>query len=183
MGHISGTWELFLCEYWRKSMIIGEKNTDLKRLTRATKTSLFDRNLATSLKPRRRSRPLRLVWWALNIHYHWYLNSSYWISCDTSDNVRLNLQNCCYFIFTSRSFSALLARGWTLSSPIPESPLVIGDVWPFIWLQPPSVTIKWIIFNACRICLNTQSLLCLAESQSGWRRHVWSKEIMKIIAS
>jgi hypothetical protein len=24
MGHISGTWELFLCEYWRKSMIIGE---------------------------------------------------------------------------------------------------------------------------------------------------------------
>jgi hypothetical protein len=25
-----------------------------------------DRNWATSLKPRRRSRPLRLVWWALN---------------------------------------------------------------------------------------------------------------------
>jgi hypothetical protein len=55
MGHISGT-----CEYWRKSMIIGENNTD-----RATKTSLFDRNWATSLKPRRRSRPLRLVWWTL----------------------------------------------------------------------------------------------------------------------
>ena len=33
MGHISGTRELLLCEYWRKSMIIGEKNTDLKRLT------------------------------------------------------------------------------------------------------------------------------------------------------
>ena len=33
MGHISRTWELLLCEYWRKSMIIGEKNTDLKRLT------------------------------------------------------------------------------------------------------------------------------------------------------
>ena len=33
MGHISGTWELLLCEYWRKRMIIGEKNTDLKRLT------------------------------------------------------------------------------------------------------------------------------------------------------
>jgi hypothetical protein len=32
MGQISGTWELLLCEYWRKSMIIGEKNTDLKRL-------------------------------------------------------------------------------------------------------------------------------------------------------
>ena len=32
---------------------------------RATKTSLFDRNWATSLKPRQRSRPLRLVWWAL----------------------------------------------------------------------------------------------------------------------
>jgi hypothetical protein len=29
MGQISGTWELLLCEYWRKSMIIGEKNTDL----------------------------------------------------------------------------------------------------------------------------------------------------------
>jgi hypothetical protein len=33
MGHISGTWELLLCEYWRKSMIIGDKNLDLKRLT------------------------------------------------------------------------------------------------------------------------------------------------------
>jgi hypothetical protein len=33
MGQISGTWEILLCEYWRKSMIIGEKNTDLKRLT------------------------------------------------------------------------------------------------------------------------------------------------------
>ena len=33
MGHISGTWELLLCEYWRRSMIIIEKNTDLKRLT------------------------------------------------------------------------------------------------------------------------------------------------------
>jgi hypothetical protein len=32
MGHISGTWELLLREYRRKSMIIGEKNTDLKRL-------------------------------------------------------------------------------------------------------------------------------------------------------
>ena len=29
MGHISGTWELLLCEYLRKSMIIGEQNTDL----------------------------------------------------------------------------------------------------------------------------------------------------------
>jgi len=46
-------------------MIIGEKNTDLKRLTRATKTLLFDRNWAISLKPRRKSRPLYLVWWAL----------------------------------------------------------------------------------------------------------------------
>jgi hypothetical protein len=33
MGQISGTWELLLCEYWRKSGIIGEKNTDLKRPT------------------------------------------------------------------------------------------------------------------------------------------------------
>jgi hypothetical protein len=32
MDQISGTWELLLREYWRKSMIIGEKNTDLKRL-------------------------------------------------------------------------------------------------------------------------------------------------------
>ena len=37
MGHISGTWELLLREYRRKSMIIGEQKTD-----RATKTSLFD---------------------------------------------------------------------------------------------------------------------------------------------
>jgi hypothetical protein len=66
MGQISGTWEPLLCEYWRKSMIIGEKNTDLKRLTpRATKTSLFGRNWAISLKPRLISHPLRLVWWSL----------------------------------------------------------------------------------------------------------------------
>jgi len=43
-------------------MIIGEKNTDLKRLTGRLK---LDRNWAISLKPRRKSRPLRLVWWAL----------------------------------------------------------------------------------------------------------------------
>ena len=57
MCHISGTWELLLCEYWRKGMIIGGKKYGLEK----TKTSLFDRNWATSLKPRRRSRPLRLV--------------------------------------------------------------------------------------------------------------------------
>jgi hypothetical protein len=45
-------------DYWWKKY--GLEKTD-----RATKTSLFDRNWATSLKPRRRSRPLRLVWWAL----------------------------------------------------------------------------------------------------------------------
>jgi hypothetical protein len=33
MGQISEIWELLLCEYWRKIMIIGERNTDLKRLT------------------------------------------------------------------------------------------------------------------------------------------------------
>jgi hypothetical protein len=38
-------------DYWRKKIL--------------TETSLFDRNWVTSLKPRRRSRPLRLVWWAL----------------------------------------------------------------------------------------------------------------------
>jgi hypothetical protein len=37
----------------------------VKKIDRATKTSLFDRNWAISLKPRRRSCPLRLVWWAL----------------------------------------------------------------------------------------------------------------------
>jgi hypothetical protein len=45
-------------DYWWKKY--GLEKTD-----RATETSLFDRNWATSLKPRRRSRPLRLVWWAL----------------------------------------------------------------------------------------------------------------------
>jgi hypothetical protein len=42
-----------------------------------TETSLYDRNWATSLKPRWRSRPLRLVWWALiiiypHIKFWWY---------------------------------------------------------------------------------------------------------------
>jgi hypothetical protein len=37
-------WELLLCEYWRKSMIIGEKNTDLKRLTRWLKLGRFHWN-------------------------------------------------------------------------------------------------------------------------------------------
>jgi hypothetical protein len=37
----------------------------LEKTDRATKTSLFDRNWVVSLKPRRKSRPLRLVWWAL----------------------------------------------------------------------------------------------------------------------
>ena len=34
MGNISGIWELLLYEYWRKSMIIGEKNTDLTEIGR-----------------------------------------------------------------------------------------------------------------------------------------------------
>jgi hypothetical protein len=46
-------------DYWWKKY--GLEKTD-----RATETSLFDRNWATSLKPRQRSRPLRLVWWALS---------------------------------------------------------------------------------------------------------------------
>ena len=45
-------------DYWWKKY-------GLEKTYRATKTSLFDRNWAISLKPRRRSRPLRLVWWAL----------------------------------------------------------------------------------------------------------------------
>ena len=76
MGHISGTWELLLCEYWRKSM--NNNNLLVKRLTRTTKTSLFDRNWAISLKPRWRSRPLCLVWWALLsniIEMYWFIDA------------------------------------------------------------------------------------------------------------
>jgi hypothetical protein len=42
MGQISGTWELLLREYWRKSMIIGENKYWLEKTDRATKASLFD---------------------------------------------------------------------------------------------------------------------------------------------
>ena len=49
-------------DYWWKKY--GLEKTD-----RETETSLFDRNCATSLKPRRRSRPLRLVWCALGPKY------------------------------------------------------------------------------------------------------------------
>ena len=51
-------------DYWWKKY--GLEKTD-----RATKTSLFDRNWAISLKPRWRSRPLRLVWWALMDNIIW----------------------------------------------------------------------------------------------------------------
>ena len=47
-------------DYWWKKY-------GLEKIDRATKTSLFDRNWAIALKPRRRSRPLRLVWWALDM--------------------------------------------------------------------------------------------------------------------
>jgi hypothetical protein len=49
-------------DYWWKKY--GLEKTD-----RASKTSFFDRNWVTSLKPRRRSRPLRLVWCALKTVY------------------------------------------------------------------------------------------------------------------
>jgi hypothetical protein len=45
-------------DYWWKKY--GLEKTD-----RATKTLLFDRNWAISLKSRQRSPSLRLVWWAL----------------------------------------------------------------------------------------------------------------------
>ena len=50
-------------DYWWKKY--GREKTD-----RVTKTSLFDRNWAISLKPRRRSCPFRLVWWALFIIFY-----------------------------------------------------------------------------------------------------------------
>ena len=61
-------WILKKKYYWLKKY--GLEKTD-----RVTKTSLFDRNWATSLKPRRRNRPLRLVWWALQTHWKfiWYV--------------------------------------------------------------------------------------------------------------
>jgi hypothetical protein len=49
-------------DYWWKKY--GLEKTD-----RVTKTSLLDRNWAISLKPRRRSHPFRLVWWALESSY------------------------------------------------------------------------------------------------------------------
>jgi hypothetical protein len=64
MGHISGTWELLLCEYWRKSIIIGEQNMDLKRLTGqskwATSSPWFHWNCPISVKKRSFSRPVSL---------------------------------------------------------------------------------------------------------------------------
>jgi hypothetical protein len=57
---------------------------NIEKTDKATKTSLFDRNWAISLKPRRRSRPLRLVWWALKknalvglIFFGWELSKFY----------------------------------------------------------------------------------------------------------
>jgi hypothetical protein len=43
-------------------MNIGEKNTDLKRLTGRLKLRFLTESGAISLKPRQKSRPLRLVW-------------------------------------------------------------------------------------------------------------------------
>jgi hypothetical protein len=50
-------------------MIIGEKNTDLKRLTGQLKLPLFDRNWAISLKLRQRKVP----------HFAWF-QARTWIS-------------------------------------------------------------------------------------------------------
>ena len=125
MGHISGTWELLLREYWRKSMIIGEKNTDLKRLTRVTKTSLFDRNWAISLNPRRKSHPLRLVWWAL-IGTDWTgsCKSNYHTITVLADCSIVNLSliiDSCYHLFYCRIFNVFNSffvffcnEGWSL---------------------------------------------------------------------
>jgi hypothetical protein len=48
-------------DYWWKKY-------GLEKIDRATKTSLFDRNWAISLKPRQRSHLLCPVWWVLNLH-------------------------------------------------------------------------------------------------------------------
>jgi hypothetical protein len=48
------------------------KKYGLEKTDRANKTSLFDRKWVTSLKPRRRSCPLRQVWWALEL---WLINA------------------------------------------------------------------------------------------------------------
>jgi len=45
-------------------MIIGEKNTDLKRLTGRLKLRFLTEIGRFQLKPRRKSRPLHLVWFS-----------------------------------------------------------------------------------------------------------------------
>jgi hypothetical protein len=53
--NIEGKVWFWLKKYW------------LEKTDRATKTLLFDRDWAISFKPRRKSCPLRLVWWALYV--------------------------------------------------------------------------------------------------------------------
>jgi hypothetical protein len=57
-------------DYWWKKY-------RLEKTDRATKTLLFDRNWTISLKPRRRSRPLRLVWWALKQYFIYFVAVSF----------------------------------------------------------------------------------------------------------
>ena len=55
----------------------------LEKTDRATKTPLFDRNWAISLKPRRKSRPLHLVWWALVDMSH-HMDTLSWFQANQS---------------------------------------------------------------------------------------------------
>jgi hypothetical protein len=54
-GQISVTMELLICEYWSKSIIIGEQILTEKDRQRVTKASPFGRNKAISLKPGRKN--------------------------------------------------------------------------------------------------------------------------------
>jgi hypothetical protein len=71
------SWYILLCTYVMCSFFFFFwKKYWLEKTDRATKTSLFDRNWAISLKPRRTSHPLRLVY-MLNPHLE-YLREKKW---------------------------------------------------------------------------------------------------------
>ena len=90
-----------------------------------TETSLYDRNWATSLKPRWRSRPLRLVWWALIIIYPHIKFWWYWTMLNFCGIVVAILK-----MATSRNFSMSGINSTSLSTHISNFD-DIGQCWIF----------------------------------------------------
>jgi hypothetical protein len=163
MGQISGTWELLLSEYWRKSMIIGEKNTDLKRLTGRLKLRFLT----------------EIEWFHWNqgeevAHFAWF--SEPWSIRRKPQTCRKSLRNfityCCIkytLSWTGFKLTTLVVIGTDAQVVVNPTTIRLRPLQPlFSWLCSYGSWIYMSTYVVCSQCLSSLKGLSWSWSCGSW---------------